>query len=250
MAKISNIFSSAIFLIVVSGLEGCASLPARQTPKIVEDGNRITGFGATYFKSLQTSDKHLGVFDIYLRLPLQEKCDVGLRISGYPPSYWYMLGIDMRYQVRSEYPLIAAGIGLGVDMSQGASVETTLVMGSEKIYGGIRLHYLALSSYYDANYRNSDDYSYNSDRFATDNSGRIYESGFIPGLFVGASIGSKYIILPEAGVVLGANGKAYLYGAISFQWMNDKERKARVIELPKQIELPKMESEKSSETIR
>jgi len=215
---------------------GCASLPARQTPKIVEAGNKIVGGGATYIGSPDKGNKHLGVFDLYTRLPLQDKFDVGFRLSGYLPTYWYMLGMDMRYQVRSEWPMIAAGVGVGIDMESGVSAETTFVMGSESIYGGIRLHYLTLGTYFGEHYSESED-EY-GDSKVVNSSYRLYRTGFVPGLFMGASIGNLLKVMPEVGAVLGANGKPYLYGAISVEW-RDVDNKPRVIALPRQVELPK-----------
>jgi hypothetical protein len=173
------------FIILISILinTGCLSLMNFQTPEVLDPGEHTIGIGSgVYIAPEDDGDLRIEPLsgDIQWRFGLKKNLDGGLR-------YRFPLGIlgDIKYQFLAEPVLVSGDLGISYWYIPGILIDNptehwvsicpTLLVGTEHIYGGIKILY-----------------SFNITATSIEN-----EGFFPPGLLLGASIGNRFRINPE-----------------------------------------------------
>ena len=181
-----------------------------QSPAVLEPDQRAIGVGASVISDLEKG--WLGEFDIYGRTGINQNLDAGFKYS-LPLA----ISGDLKYQILSKPILFSADLGVSYGYIPGIisdasnsthfiAIQPMLLAGSKHIYGGIKSWIPFMS-------------------FSIERGGIETDVGIgfgAPAFFLGASIGDKLRILPEANFYLTIGQESYdlfLISGIGLQYV-------------------------------
>jgi hypothetical protein len=136
-----------ILLISISAIVSCVP-SSYQSPKVLRPGEKALGAGLAFakYENVTPMDPFLcfryGVFD---------KVDLGLKAFGFP-DLGYSVFFDAKYSLLEQPILISGNLGFMAiaehfpddDEAKVFGLHPTILLGSEKIYGGIGWDYLII----------------------------------------------------------------------------------------------------------
>ncbi len=189
MKKILFVLLAFIFLM---NSTGCVSVSTLQTPKILENDEKLIGLGlTTHFEN----DELAAIPELYVRWAAFKSFDMGINMTGVPFAVG-IIGWDIKYQALNIDSTFYVAFDLGISYSSldehGSAIGyyPAIYLGTERIFGGAKLIIADV------------DYEF---------FGKHEGTGQLPEFFLGASIGDKWRVMPIVNLLYSEDFKESLF---------------------------------------
>ncbi len=186
-----NLLFVLLAFIFLMNSTGCVSVSTLQTPKVLENDEKLIGLGlTTHFES----DELGAIPEIYGRWAAFQDIDMGIKMMGLP-FVTGILGFDIKYQAIEIDPFYVS-FDMGIshssidDLGSAIGYYPAIFLGTERIFGGAKLII--------ADFDNE---------FFGKHEGTSRTSEF----FIGATIGDKWRVMPIANLLYSEDFKESLF---------------------------------------
>ncbi|MDQ7062790.1 MAG: hypothetical protein Q9P90_00960 [candidate division KSB1 bacterium] len=190
-----------MFVLLIGLFTGCASFSTFQTPTPLKEGEAMFGMGVSGFVSPDGSA--FGITDIYGRMGISDRMDVGIKAFGIPLGFLGGIMLDGKYAIATGSPTVAFDFGVsyfGIEDSRLTGLYPSLLFGSDRFFVGAKLVYL-----------------YASQGVELFNAETVSQGQVIPGGMIGLALGKKNKMMLEVNFYRFPEGDLVLFPGIGFQ---------------------------------
>ncbi len=195
-------FKTSVMLGLLVGLiSGCASFSTFQTPVPLKENEAMFGLGVSGFVSPDGSA--FGITDIYGRMGLSDRMDIGLKAFGIPLGFLGGIMLDGKYALVPGNTTVAFDFGISYFAIEDARLTgfyPSLLVGNDRFFGGLKLIYL-----------------YASQGINLFDAEPIGQAELIPGGVLGLAVGRKNKMMLEVNFYRFPEGDLVMFPGIGFQ---------------------------------
>ncbi len=174
-----------LFAVLALWLSGCISLGVFQGPDVLPEGKAEVGLGLVGGGSLEEGGGGLGMFELYGRVGVASRLELGARTTGFLAVGGVTTGALMaegKYQLVTTWPLVAVGMGVSYyalefnnQTFSTLGLYPAVWVGSSRLFAGARMIVVTIGAE-------------NSDEVGT---------GSLAGFTIGARLGGRVSLRPE-----------------------------------------------------